>query len=78
MELYHKILADYFARYGYLEELIDSTAIVQDRCYQALCRIKEILEDDSMDDPECFSRIEKIVCVIEELGCDAGSRHDFG
>lgn len=32
MELYHKILADYFAKYGYLEQMVDATAIVQDRC----------------------------------------------
>lgn len=78
MELYHKILADYFAKYGYLDELVDATVIVQDRCYQALCRIKAILEDDGLDDPECFRRIEGIVMVLEDLGSDAGTRHDFG
>ena len=78
MELYRKILADYFARHGYLESMVDCTAIVQDRCYQALCRIKEILEDDTLSDPECFHKIEEIVCVLEDLGSNAGARHDFG
>lgn len=77
-ELYLKILAEYYAEFGDLEKRVDGTKIVQDRCYQALCRIKEILEDDSLEDPECFWRIEEIVMVFEELGSDAGPRHDFG
>ena len=36
------------------------------------------LEDDSLEDSECFYRIEEIVCVFEGLGSDCGSRHDFG
>ena len=78
MELAIKILADYYARHGYLDQMIDPTAIVQDRCYHALRRIKESLEDDTLEDPECFQKIEEIVCVLEELGTDAGIRHDFG
>lgn len=78
MELAVKILADYYAKHGYLEQMIDPTVIVCDRCYQALCRIKEILEDENLEDPACFQKIEEIVCVLEELGSDAGLRHDFG
>ena len=78
MELYIKILADYYAKHGYLEQMVDPTVIIQDRCYQALCRIKEILEDDTLEDPECFLKIEEIICVLEELGSGAGLRHDFG
>ena len=43
-----------------------------------LCRIKEIIEDDTLDDPECFMKIEEIVCVLEEVGSSGGIRHDFG
>lgn len=78
MELYHKILADYYAKHGYLDQMVDGTAVVRDMCYQAICEIKAVLEDDSLDDSECFMRIERIVCVLEELGLDAGTRHDFG
>lgn len=78
MELYIKILADFYAKHGYLEQMVDPTTIIQDRCYQALCRIREILCDDTLEDPECFLKIEEIVCVLEELGLDAGLRHDFG
>lgn len=78
MELAVRILADYYAKHGYLENMIDTTVIIQDRCYQALCRIKEILEDETLDDPACFQKIEEVVCALEELGTDAGIRHDFG
>lgn len=78
MELYHEILADYYAEHGYLDQMLDGTAVVRDMCYQAICQIKAVLEDDTMDDPECFARIERIVCVLEEMGLDADMRHDFG
>lgn len=77
MELYHKILAEYFAEYGNLDEKINAAEIVCDRCYQALCRIRQILDDDSLEDPECFRRIEEIVNTLEKLGIDGGGRHDF-
>jgi len=41
-------------------------------------RIKAVLEDDSLDDKDCFERIERIVCLFEEIGSDCGARHDFG
>ena len=78
MELAIKILADYYAKHGYLEQMVEPAVIIRDRCYRALCRIKEILEDETPEDPECFQKIEEIVCVLEELGADAGIRHDFG
>jgi len=52
--------------------------LVELKCYEALRKIKEILEDDTLSDKECFWKIEEIVCVLEELGSDAGNRHDFG
>ena len=53
------------------------TKIIEGKCYQALQRIREILDDNDLEDAECFRRIEDIVCVFEELGSDGGSRHDF-
>ena len=54
------------------------TKIMELECYKALQKIKAILEDDSLEDSECFHRIEEIVCVFEELGSGCGNRHDFG
>ena len=48
------------------------------RCYQALREIKAVLEDETLEDRECFQRIERILQVFEALGSDGGARHDFG
>lgn len=47
-------------------------------CYQALEKIKAVVQDDSLSDGECFMRIEEIVCALEDLGSGGGPRHDFG
>ena len=56
----------------------DAKKIVELECYQALQKIKDILENDSLEDSECFYRTPEIVCVFEELGSGCGNRHDFG
>ena len=48
------------------------------KCYQAIQAIRRVLSDDSLEDPECFFRIEEIVYALEEAGADGGGRHDFG
>lgn len=48
------------------------------KCYQALQEIKRILEDDELNDEECFESIEKIIAVFEKLGSGIHERHDFG
>lgn len=55
-----------------------ASEVVELESYNALCKIKKIIEDESLDDPECFHRIEAIVSELEALGSDGGSRHDFG
>lgn len=51
--------------------------ILEAASYQALCQIRDILRNDTLDDPECFQRIEEIVQVFERMGSGCGSRHDF-
>ena len=76
MELYQAILK---------QQLGDSPALSEDtilrivelQCYQALRKIREILDDDTLEDKECFDRIEEIVFLYEAMGRDGGSRHDF-
>lgn len=80
MELYEEILL------YHLQKMLDEThtsktdpcLIVESICYQALKKIKAIIEDDSLDDPECFMKIEQIVCALENIGSSGGTRHDFG
>ncbi len=52
-------------------------ALLENECYKALKRIKEIVQDDTLDDPHCFWKIEEIVCELERIGSDGGGRHDF-
>lgn len=46
--------------------------------YRALRAIRAIVEDQTLDDPACFARIEALVSVLEHLGSDGGARHGFG
>lgn len=47
------------------------------RCYEALRKIKAVLEDESLTDAACFQKIEEMINIFEEIGSDGGSRHDF-
>jgi hypothetical protein len=82
VELYKEILAHVLEKtsiqvvFSNLE--IDAEKIVEQECYKALKKIKAIIEDDSLDDPECFQKIEEIVCTFEDLGSGGSLRHDFG
>ena len=82
MELYKEILAHALA-YGDIQVTFsgqgpDISKIVEGECYKALQRIKAIIEDDSLEDRECFITIEEIVNVLESIGSTGGNRHDFG
>lgn len=49
--------------------------LLEIECFDALKKIKAIIENDSLNDFEC---VEEIVCVFEKLGSGGGNRHDFG
>ncbi len=74
MELYDEILSNLT---DYKIEKVYADFIVEMHCYMALKRIREILDDDSLDDEACFYKIEEIVCLLESMGSDGGARHDF-
>ncbi len=52
--------------------------IVESAAYCALSQIQKILKDNTLDDPECFYKIEAIVREFERIGSSCGDRHDFG
>ncbi len=56
----------------------DIERLVEMQCYRTLKKIKEIIEDDALDDKECFEKIELIIKEFEAIGSNGGSRHDFG
>lgn len=82
MELYKEILIEALARSEMeitISNLrIDPDNIVEMHCYNALKKIKAIIEDDSLEDSDCFNKIEEIVLTLEEIGSSGGTRHDFG
>ena len=81
MELYTEILKQILSntetQVTFPNLHLDAKEIVDSVSYQALVKIKHILEDDTLQDQECFQKIEEIVYVFEELGSDGGNRHDF-
>ena len=81
MELYKEIFAEILRRgevkITFPEFSGDITNAIESESYKALCQIRKIIADDSLDDKECFWRIEKIVRVFEDIGADCGGRHDF-
>ncbi|MBR5022527.1 MAG: hypothetical protein IKY18_04940 [Oscillospiraceae bacterium] len=81
MDLYKEILSHALmqgeVKITFPGDACDITKIVESECYQALQKIKAIIQDDSLTDKECFMKIEEIVCVLESAGSDGGFRHDF-
>ena len=55
----------------------DLNRLMESRCWNALAEIRAVLNDETLEDPECFRRIEQIVGICEDLGPGGGSRHDF-
>lgn len=82
MELYQEILSNVLAKHEvqvtFPDLQIDTETIIHLKCYQTLRKIKAVLEDDTLEDAECFQKIEAIVSAFEELGSSGGCRHDFG
>ena len=77
MELYEAILYE-----ALVKEIMEKTElkyadIIEMKCYQAIKEIYAVVADDTLEDPECFRRVEQIVCVLDELGIGGGGRHDF-
>ena len=82
MELYTEILAHFLAQENaqiiFPQLQLSAKDIIEMQCYKTLLKIQEIVRDDTLEDRECFERIEEIICVFETIGSNGGSRHDFG
>ena len=59
-------------------ESLDLQRDFDNECYRALAKIREVIRDDTLEDEDCFMRIEKIITIYEEMGSGGGARHDFG
>ena len=81
MELYKElliqILKEQEIQVSFANLKINLNELLESRCYQILCKIKAVIEDDTLNDEDCFLRIEEIVSTFEEVGSNGGFRHDF-
>lgn len=76
-ELYEDILEELAAII--IEKLrVDPAELIELASYRALQRIQAAVRDDSLNDAECFHKIEKIISALEAVGSDGGGRHEFG
>lgn len=82
MKLSAQILSHYLAQQNaqilFPDLKIDAKEIINLQSYQALCKIQQIIQDDTLADKECFMKIEEIIYAIEAVGGNGGNRHDFG
>lgn len=71
MDLYKEMLIHILSKekvkVAFPELSICSRELIEQESYKALCKIKSILEDDTLNDVDCF----------EKLGSSSGGRHDF-
>ncbi|MBE6008213.1 MAG: hypothetical protein E7235_03325 [Lachnospiraceae bacterium] len=80
MKLYLEIIEDFLKKeiMEYCKNNnYDFAKIVENNSYQLLDMVRRIIRDDSLDDNECFNKIEKIVRLFEENGINTGSSHNF-
>lgn len=56
---------------------INANELIEIECFKTLQKIKAVIENDSLNDKECFMKIEEIICIFEKLGCNTGNRHEF-
>lgn len=81
MELYqeilYRILANQKLQVTFPDLNVNPAEIIELECYKILQKIKDIIKDDTLDDSDCFTKIEEIVCLFESLGIDSGERHDY-
>lgn len=56
------------------EKLVE---IIKNQCYKVLLQIKQVIDDETLSDKDCFIKIEEILGILEKnhIYCN---RHDFG
>ena len=72
MELYEQILCEVIAKEVVPSLRIDSVKLVEMKCYQTIRKIYEIIADETLDDHDCFWRIEQMISSITAGHRDGG------
>lgn len=76
MQMLYELFCDYL-RKSDSKDAVDLKSVMENECYIALKKIREIIRNEKLDDESCFYKIEEIVCFFESKGIDCGGRHDF-
>ena len=74
MELWKEIICNLLQKEVMEIRLLSSDhidALFESECYKALQKIKMILEDETLEDTECFMKIEKLCVFLKRWGADA-------
>lgn len=77
MALYEQIVDAYLEEASAKALTALQESVILDRCYQTLEAIGIVLNDETLQDEDCFSKIEAIVSIYESLG-GSTQRHNFG
>ena len=56
-------------------DIANPNEMIEKTCFQALQKIRQVLDNDELQDFEC---IDQIITILEDVGANGGSRHDFG
>ena len=78
VELLRALLEKEELRVTFPQLKLEARELLESLSYQVLGKIVETVRDGTLSDAECFAKIERIVCILEENGIDTGNRHDFG
>ena len=82
MDLYKEILIEILkyevARVDFTHIKMNAAEIVDSVSYRALQKIKAIIEDDRLDEKDCFEKIKRIVHVYETIGSSGSHRQNLG
>ena len=76
-QIYAKALGDLILSYMDAQGWPPLPHTVEIRALETISRIKAVLDDQTLDDPDCCGRIEAIVEEFYAAGLYA-SRHDWG
>lgn len=79
MELYKKVLNTALKKQHFFTDTSNSTInakeIVESECYVVLKAIKDIVEDDTISNEKCIYKIERIIKVLNSIGCNCKKRN---
>ena len=75
-DMYAKTIGKLVLDYADTFQSFELLSTVESEALKLISEIRGVLNDDSLEDPECFRRIEALVKAFDERGIDT-SRHDW-